>query len=183
MANPALPWHAHELAVEAVDLLGLQAGAAVHLGPPSGPHERQAWPVPEGRQLGQGRQEPVPDQQVTGQRADGAAEQLGIADVQDPANTALPAPLLPEHYVARFAAADQHEMTRRGRLRVVAVELQLRPASVLAMTSGSALILVRYGRLGHGRLGTNTVEVSRRRNLNRALSCATSAVGDRSVKW
>jgi hypothetical protein len=59
--RPGLPGHTYELAVEAVNVLRLQAGTAVHLGPKSGPHERQAWPVSEDRQVGQGRQEPVPD--------------------------------------------------------------------------------------------------------------------------
>ena len=37
------------------------------------------------------------------------------------------APYSPEHHVTRLAAADQHEVTRGGRLCVVAVEVQLCP--------------------------------------------------------
>ena len=79
-------------------------------------------------QLGQGRQDPVMDQQVTGQREDGAAEQLGIAHVQDGGEHRQVLPRdLAEHHVAGVAAADQHEVMRGGRSRVVTVEFQFRP--------------------------------------------------------
>ena len=58
--------------------------------------------MPEDRHVGQGHQEPVPDQQVTSQRPDGATEQLGIADVQDQGARHVLALLLPEH-IAGFA--------------------------------------------------------------------------------
>ena len=83
----------------------------------------------------------------SGSAAGGAAEQLRIADVQERGKQRqAPPPPPPEHYVAGVAAADQDEVTRRGRLRVVAVEFQLAPVSMPAMTSGSALILVRRAR-------------------------------------
>ena len=50
------------------------------------------------------------------------------------------------------------------------------------MTSGSALILVRPGRAGHGRLGISAADVSRGRNLNQARISSGPVSGDRTVK-
>ena len=75
--------------------------------------------APDGAQLGHGAG-PVVDEQVSGERASGAAEQLGIADVQDRGKLGQVPARTSRTLRNRIAAADQVEVSRRGRLRMVA---------------------------------------------------------------
>ena len=78
------------------------------------------------RPLEQHRGGAVVEQQVARQRSGHRAEQRRVADVQDRGEQrqAL-APILAEHHVAPLAAADEHEMARRGGAGMVAVEVKL----------------------------------------------------------
>ncbi len=83
--------------------------------------------MPDCPQVTHGRHQPMAKQQMTSQRAQGAMEQAGIADVEEDGVQQAPGPGLAVHDVTGLPATDQHVVMRRERLRVVAVQLELRP--------------------------------------------------------
>src|SRR5690349_15199146 len=89
--------------------------------------DRKTRPPPDDPQLGNSHQHAITDQQVARQRAGDPTEQLRVTDVKNRGEHWLASPPAPpEHDVAVLTAADQYQVAHSDRLRVIAVELQLR---------------------------------------------------------